>query len=99
MFISLSFFFHNKIIKTMNERGNLTKELLSYILQKDSLNFHKRLSIQSLIIANCRPMFTICQHLYTLGVEVKFTRSGDFTWKSFRQLNDCQTCSVVKVWE
>ena len=33
MFISLSFFFHNKIIKTMNERGNLTKELLSYILQ------------------------------------------------------------------
>jgi len=40
----------------MNERGNLTKELLSYILQKDSLNFHKRLSIQSLIIANCRPI-------------------------------------------
>jgi len=70
MFISLSFFFHNKIIKTMNERGNLTKELLSNILQKDSLNFHKRLSIQSLIFANSRPMFTSCQHLYTLCVEV-----------------------------
>ena len=28
MFISLSFFFHNKIIKTRNERGNLTKEFL-----------------------------------------------------------------------
>ena len=56
MFISLSFFFHNKIIKTMNERGNLTKELLSYILQKDSLNFHKRLSIQSLIITNSSPI-------------------------------------------
>ena len=48
----------------MNERGNLTKELLSYILQKDSLNFHKRLSIQSLIFANSRPMFTSCQHYY-----------------------------------
>ena len=77
MFISLSFFFHNKIIKTMNERGNLTKELLSYILQKDSLNFHKRLSIQSLIFAYSRPMSTICQHLYTFGEEVKFTRIGE----------------------
>ena len=56
----------------MNERGNLTKELLSYILQKDSLNFHKRLSIQSLIFANFRPIFTICQHLYTLCVEMYF---------------------------
>ena len=28
MFISISFFFYNKIIKTRNERGNLTKGFL-----------------------------------------------------------------------
>ena len=28
-----------------------------------------------------RPMFTICQDFYTLGVEVCFTMCGDFTWK------------------
>jgi len=26
-------------------------------------------------------MFPICQHFYTLGVEVYFTRIGDFTWR------------------
>ena len=26
-------------------------------------------------------MFPICQHLYTLGVEMDFTRNGDFTWR------------------
>jgi len=31
-------------------------------------------------------MSTICQHLYTFGVEVKFTRTGDFTWI----VSDCE---------
>ena len=31
-------------------------------------------------------MSPICQHLYTLCVEVKFTRTGDFTWRVF----DCE---------
>ena len=26
-------------------------------------------------------MFSICQHLFTLGVEMDFTRNGDFTWR------------------
>ncbi len=26
-------------------------------------------------------MFPICQQLYTLGVEMDFTRNGDFTWR------------------
>ena len=31
-------------------------------------------------------MFTSCQQLYTFGVEVKFTRTGDFTWR----VSDCE---------
>jgi len=31
-------------------------------------------------------MFPICQHFYTLGVEVYFTRIGDFTWR----VSDCE---------
>jgi hypothetical protein len=31
-------------------------------------------------------MFTKCQQFYTLGVEVKFTRMWDFTWR----LSDCE---------
>ncbi len=31
-------------------------------------------------------MFPICQHLYTLGVEMDFTRNGDFTWRA----SDCE---------
>ena len=35
-------------------------------------------------------MFTICQHLYTFGEEVYFTRSvEDFTWR----LSDCEELS------
>ena len=49
------------------------------------LNLHKRLSIQPLIFANCRPMFTICQHFYTLG-RVCFTRM----WEG------CGGCITVK---
>ena len=26
-------------------------------------------------------MSSICQHLFTLGVEMDFTRNGDFTWR------------------
>ena len=37
---------------------------------------HKRLSVQSLIIAYGRPMFAICQHLYTLCVEVDLQELG-----------------------
>ena len=40
-------------------------------------NFTMRLSNQSLIFANYRPKSTICQHLYTLCVEGKFTRNGE----------------------
>ena len=47
---------------------------------------HKKLPIQSLIFANCRPMFTICQDLYTIGAEVCFTRIGDITWR----VSDCE---------
>ena len=49
------------------------------------LNLHKRLSIQSLIFEKYRPMSTVCQHLYTLGAVVCFTRIGDFTWR----VSDC----------
>jgi len=49
-------------------------------------NFTIRLSIQSLIFANCRLISTICQQLYTFGVEVKFTRIGNFTWR----VSDCE---------
>ena len=31
-------------------------------------------------------MFPICQQLYTFGVEMDFTRNGDFTWR----LPDCE---------
>ena len=31
-------------------------------------------------------MFPICQQLYTLGVEMDFTRNGDFTWR----VPDCE---------
>jgi len=31
-------------------------------------------------------MFPICQHFYTLGVEVYFTRIWDFTWR----VSDCE---------
>ena len=47
------------------------------------LKLHKRLSIQSIVIENSRPMSTICQHLYTFGEEVYFTRMWDFTWREF----------------
>ena len=31
-------------------------------------------------------MFSICQHLFTLNVEMDFTRNGDFTWRA----SDCE---------
>ena len=31
-------------------------------------------------------MYTMCQRLYTFGLEVKFTRVGDFTWR----VSDCE---------
>ena len=37
-------------------------------------------------------MFPICQHLYTLGVEMDFTRNGDFTWRA----SDCEELVVLK---
>ena len=42
------------------------------------LNLHKRLSIQSLIFEKYRTMSTVCQHLYTLGAVVCFTRIWGF---------------------
>ena len=36
-------------------------------------------------------MSTICKHFYTLGVEVKFTRIGDFTWR----VSDCEELAGV----
>jgi len=41
------------------------------------MNLHKRLSIQPLVIAYSRPMFSICQDLYTIDVEVCFTRNRE----------------------
>ena len=61
-----------------------------FIFCPELLNLHKRLSIQSPVIANLTTMSTICQHLYTLGVEVKFTRMWDFTWK----VSDCEELVV-----
>ena len=34
-------------------------------------------------------MYTMCQRLYTFGLEVKFTRVGDFTWR----VSDCEELS------
>ena len=52
------------------------------------LNLHKRLPIQSLIIADYRPIFTICQNLFALGVEVCFTRIGE-------DCGGCLTCEEL----
>ena len=49
-------------------------------------NFTMRLPNKPIMFANSRPMFTICQHFYSLGVEVYLTRIGDFTWG----LSDCE---------
>ena len=53
------------------------------------MNMHNRLSIQPLVIEYYRPVFAIYQHLYTLSVEVCFTRIGDFTWR----VSDCEELS------
>ena len=37
-------------------------------------------------------MFPICQQLYTLGVEMDFTRNGDFTWR----VSDCEELVILK---
>ena len=34
-------------------------------------------------------MSSICQHLFTLGVEMDFTRNGDFTWWVVRLWRIC----------
>ena len=34
-------------------------------------------------------MSSICQHLFTLGVEMDFTRNGDFTWRVVRLWRIC----------
>ena len=44
------------------------------------LNLHKRLSIQSLVIANFRPMFTICQH-YCFIVWGVFYKNRGRLWR------------------
>ena len=54
-------------------------------MNPELLNLHKRLSVQSLVIANNRPMFTKCQHLFALGGS-NLQESGDFTWR----LSDCE---------
>ena len=52
-----------------------------WVNNPELLNLHKRLLVQSLIFDDYRPMFTICQDFYTLGVEVCFTMCGDFYLK------------------
>ena len=66
-------------------RGIKLEKSHIHILESETLSreskvteSHKRLSIQSLIIANYRTMSTICQQLYTFGVEVYFTRMWRF---------------------
>ena len=58
------------------------------------MNLHKRLPIQSLKIAHSRPMFTICQHLYTFGEEVYFTR----IWVDSGGLSDFEELVGVSHW-
>ena len=42
-------------------------------------------------------MFSICQHLFTLGVEMDFTRNGDFILTcSFGHLEIC-TCVLLSI--
>ena len=50
------------------------------------MNMHNRLSIRSIVFANCGPMSTNSQHFNTIDVEVCFTRNGDFTWR----VSDCE---------
>ena len=57
---------------------------------KDSLNLHKRLSIQSLLFANYRPMFKSCQHYY-------FTVGGLFYKNLGFYLEGCLTCEELVV--
>jgi hypothetical protein len=41
------------------------------------MNMHNRLSIRSIVFANCGPMSTNSQHFNTIDVEVCFTRMWD----------------------
>jgi len=43
------------------------------------------------MFAKYRPISTICQHLYTFGVEVKFTRM----WEDCGGLSDCEEFVVA----
>ena len=48
---------------------------------------HKRLTVQSLIFADYRPMFASSQEFYTLGVQVYFTRiSGSYHYEYMSHL-------------
>ena len=48
------------------------------------MNMHNRLSIRSIVFANCGPMSTNSQHFNTIDVEVCFTRNWGL-------LGDCLT--------
>ena len=68
--------------RTRMSRKYLRKLKLDIILLHggiENLNYSVSIILlnQPLIFENCRPKFTICQHLYTLGVEVCFTRKWE----------------------
>jgi len=43
-----------------------------------------------------RDYIQVTQYITSIGL---FYKDVGRLWRCFRQLNDCQTCSVVKVWE
>ena len=55
-----------------------------WVENPELLNLHKRLSIQSPVIANCRPIFPICQDLYTLGRGMFYKNEGRLWRLSFQ---------------
>ena len=50
---------------------------------------HNRLSIRSIVFANCGPMSTNSQHFNTTDVEVCFTRK----WEVCGGMSDCEELS------
>ena len=76
-------------------RGNKFEKSHIHILEPETLSREYKVTesaqeiIDSTKIANSRPMFTSCQHLYTLGEELNFTRK----WEGFRR--EHQICGTL----
>ena len=77
-------------------RGNKFEKSHIHILQSETLSREYRVTesaqeIVDSIPCNCEwySYINSCQHFYTLGVEVCFTRNGEFTWS----VSDCEELS------